>query len=100
MGADGFTIDARILVVEGLREPRIETRKAVAPVSGKEVDVFSDRLDELTLNTVTTLMNGQTKLVGVMNPPAHVNNDEAHVVFLKIDRVAAWEPELPKSVGE
>ncbi|MCB1097640.1 MAG: hypothetical protein KDN22_18855 [Verrucomicrobiae bacterium] len=100
MGSDEVTIDARILVVEGLGEPRVETRKAVAPVSGKEVDVSSVRIDELTLNTVTTILAGQTKLVGVMNPPAHVNKDEAHVVFLKIDRVAAWEPEPPKPVGE
>ena len=88
MGADGFTIDAQILVVEGLGEPKIEKRKVVAPVSGKEVEVSSVRLDELTLNTVTTIMAGQTKLFGVMNPAAHLNKDESHVVFLKIDRVA------------
>lgn len=93
LGSDGFTIDASIQIIEGLGEPRIEKSKVIAPVSGREVEVSSVRIDELTLNTVTTVMAGQTKLVGVMSPPAHLERDEAHIVFLKIDRVAAWEPE-------
>jgi hypothetical protein len=87
MGADKITIDARIEVAIALGKPEIETRKVIAPVSGKEAAVSSIRLDQLTLKTVTTTLAGQTKLVGIMNPPAHLGSAEAHVVFLKITSV-------------
>ena len=87
LGADGFTTDVRIAVAVGLGEPKIEKRKILAPVSGKEVEVSSVRLNQSTFSSVTTAYTGQTKLIGVMNSPAHIGEAEAHVVFLTIARV-------------
>ncbi len=87
LGADGHTIDANLMITEGVGEPRIETRKSVAPVSGKEVEVSQVRLEQMTLNTSTVLYSGQPRLVGVMNSP-NLEKDEAHVVILSITKLA------------
>ena len=87
LGPDGHTIDVNLMITEGIGEPRIESRKSVAPVSGKEVEVSQVRLEQMTLNTSTVLYSGQPRLVGVMNSP-NLETDEAHVVILSITNTA------------
>jgi hypothetical protein len=86
IGADGFTVDVNVSVTQGVGDAKVTTMKSVAPVSGKEVEISTVRVEELSLRTSATVWDGGIVHLGTIQP-SKSQPDEARVVLLTIQLV-------------
>ena len=61
----------------------VERLKLIAPVSGKEVEVNTINVEQLSLVTSTLIYDGGTRFLGMING-SNAKPDEARLVFLKV----------------
>jgi len=64
IGADGVSIDINLAFKHALEEPILKDRTVIGPISGKELQVQSVLENRAELTTSTTLLSGQTRLIG------------------------------------
>ena len=67
IGSDGFTVDVNIVVQQWVGEPKIEKLKSVAPVSGKEVEVGTVSVEQMTLKSSLVVWDGSPRLLGILD---------------------------------